>query len=137
MGGNDSFGADAELASATYACCKNLAHFVAPSISSIWRRRWRYLSTDRYRECTVGVLSVLPPLLVLCDAPVAACSCFSTSAILFASSCSYAGCPPVICVRGSFSCSTIVSTSSSRCCMSSWRFSRLFVTFCHSPGYYF
>jgi hypothetical protein len=76
--------------SCTYSncsCFKRRALGVAPSISSRFFSLLRKPSTDRNKECTVGVLSLKSPCaLALCFAPIAACSCFSTATICFFSS---------------------------------------------------
>jgi hypothetical protein len=62
----------------TYSCLRKWAHFVTPSISSRLLNRFLKPSTDKNKECTDGVLSVYSPVrLVLCFAPIAACSYFS------------------------------------------------------------
>jgi hypothetical protein len=60
--------------------CRKRAHLVTPSISSRLLRRFRKPSIDRNKECTDGVLSLRSPwMLLLCLAPIAAWSCFSTA----------------------------------------------------------
>jgi hypothetical protein len=105
----------------TYSCLRSFAHGVTPSNSSRLRRRFLKPSTDRNRECTVGVLSFSSPVrLVLCFAPIAAWSCFSTAWIyswIFLNSLVAAtgAVDPLACwVDVSFSWSTILSSSSMR-----------------------
>ena len=126
----------------TFSCLRNFAHWVAPSNSSRLRRRFRKPSTDRNRECTVGVLSLCSPLrLVLCFAPIAAWSCFSTAWIY---SCSYlislvAATGVVDPLAGwvdvSFSWSTIHSSSSMRLSSPFACFSNAFRVFVNSFSY--
>jgi hypothetical protein len=59
---------------------RKCAHLVTPSISSRLLKRFRKPSMDRNKECTDGVLSLRSPwMLLLCLAPIAAWSCFSTA----------------------------------------------------------
>jgi hypothetical protein len=112
-----------ELIPVTCNCFKNLAHFVAPSISSKLRNLFLKFSRDRNCEWIDGVRSFSvhsPFMLDLCFAPIAAWSYFSTPFIISCSVFSsfvWAGVVaalPASYVEVSFNWSTILSSSSKR-----------------------
>jgi hypothetical protein len=90
---------------------RNRAHVVAPSMSSKFFNRFLNPSTERNRECTDGVRSLVSPfMLALCFAPIAAWSYFSSAFIWAASFFTSAVGALVGWVSQEFSCSTISST---------------------------
>ena len=112
-----------DLIPVTCNCFKNLAHLVAPSISSRLLKRFRKFSRDRNCEWIDGVrsFSVYSPFMLdLCLAPIAAWSYFSTPFIISCSVFSsfvWAGVVaalPASYVEVSFNWSTILSSSSTR-----------------------